>query len=434
MQSIESVKLFLSQNFKKDEPIVLALSGGLDSMVLFDILNKNDYHIIIAHINHKKRKESDFEYEAIKNLALNHKIPFEGYILNDTLTDNFHDEARQIRLDFFKDVALKYNTNKILLAHHLDDQIETFFMKFFKGSPLTNLAPIEPITIINNINIYRPLLKLKKSTLLAYAKDHNITYYHDVSNDSTLYTRNRYRNKVIPILQEEVNHLDDVILTRLSQFKALNDLINDEAIKFIRKRPYQIETFNALNPLIKEAILKHLINNYTHGDYDISKALINHLIMLLSTYESNLTYPITEQLLLNIEYDEFFIASKPNKELKSIVIDKEGTYDFDTCKSIVVTHEKSSHISSNYVVLWYNSKVFPLVLRTRQPKDKIHLSFGHKKIKDLMIDKKIPPSQRNEIMLLTNDEEVLWIPFLKLRSESFKHGSKKLYVYEVFKC
>lgn len=434
MNNLDTVKTFISTHINKNEPIVLGLSGGLDSMVLFDILKKEDCKVIIAHINHKKRKESDDEYEAIKELADTSNTPFEGIALTGNFQENFHDEARQLRFDFFKQVAHKYQTKKVFLAHHLDDQVETFLMKFFKGSPLSNLAPIKAITQFDNITLYRPLLNEKKASLIAYAKNHNLTYYHDASNDSLVYTRNRYRHTIIPILNKEIPFLDDLVLSRLDQFEAMEALIHQESVKFINQNQLSIEAFNALNPLIKEAVLKQLINTHTKGTYDVSKALTTHLIHLLNSHESNLIYPIHDALSLHIEYDHFFIAKKHKKTSNILEINQVGTYVYDTCKTYVVTHEKSSHISSNCVVLWYNSKVFPLTIRTRMPKDKIHLSFGHKKIKDFMIDKKIPPSQRNEIVLLANDEEVLWIPFLNIRSESFKEGTKKVYLYEVCTC
>jgi tRNA(Ile)-lysidine synthetase-like protein len=434
MNNLEEVMGFLKANIKQTETIVLGLSGGLDSMVLFDILKNHNYSFVVAHVNHKKREASDKEYEAIKALSNNAKVPFEGIELSDLDNDNFQDEARQKRLDFFSQVAQKYHTKKILLAHHLDDQIETFLMKFFKGSPLYNLAPIDPITTIENITIYRPLLMVKKSVLLDYAKTHQIMYYHDASNDLDLYTRNRYRNTIIPVLRTEQSNLDQLIQTRLDEFTMIHELIEDNAQTFLNHNPLSVQSFNTLNPLVKERVLKILINKHTLGKKDLSKALIKQLITLLSNHESNLTYPINSSIKLHIEYDRFFIGQASKPVSKIIQIDKEGTYEFDTCKSYIVTHDKSSHISSKYVVLCYNSKVFPLSLRTRAPKDKIHLPFGHKKIKDLLIDKKIAPSLRNQIVLLTNHEEVLWIPSLNMQSESFKDGTKKLYIYEVNKC
>lgn len=434
MNNLDEVKTFLSTHIRENEPIVLGLSGGVDSMVLFDILKTMYSSIIIAHINHKKRRESDDEYNAIKSLAKINNFPFEGLELDHNFDDNFHDEARQLRLDFFQKIARKYQANKVFLAHHLDDQIETFFMKFFKGSPLSNLSPIKVITPYNDITLYRPLLNIKKEVILAYAEKNKLTYYHDLSNDSLIYTRNRYRNTIIPLLKNEVPHLDDLVLSRLEQFKAIDDLIQKETLTFINQEPLSVKAFNRLNPLIKEAVLKYLINAYTQGKHDISKSLINYLISLLNEHTANLVYPIFKDVSLSIEYDHFFISKKSKKKSKIIEINKVGTYVYDTCKTYVVTHEKSSHISSNYVVLWYNSKVFPLTLRTRMPKDKIHLSFGHKKIKDFMIDKKIPPSQRNDIVLLIHQEEVVWIPFLNIKSELFKEGHEKIYIYEVCTC
>ncbi|MFU8786541.1 MAG: tRNA lysidine(34) synthetase TilS, partial [Candidatus Izemoplasmataceae bacterium] len=198
MSNIEAILKHLNTLTTKEEPLILALSGGVDSMVLFDILINNNYQVIIAHVNHKQRKESDIEYEAIKTLAHKHNVPFEGYTIDETIESNFQAVARSLRLNFFKEVAKKFNSKKILLAHHLDDQIETFFMKFVKGSPLQNLRSIQLETPLNGITLLRPLIYTPKEVLVDYAFKNKINYYEDYSNYSDTYTRNRFRHQIIP--------------------------------------------------------------------------------------------------------------------------------------------------------------------------------------------------------------------------------------------
>jgi tRNA(Ile)-lysidine synthetase-like protein len=435
MSNIEAILKHLNTLTTKEEPLILALSGGVDSMVLFDILINNNYQVIIAHVNHKQRKESDIEYEAIKTLAHKHNVPFEGYTIDETIESNFQAVARSLRLNFFKEVAKKYNSKKILLAHHLDDQIETFFMKFVKGSPLQNLRSIQLETPLNGITLLRPLIYTPKEVLVDYAFKNKINYYEDYSNYSDTYTRNRFRHQIIPTLVDEKDTFYTMMLERLEQLNAINDLIKEQSLQFIKqhKKRIPIESFLTLNPLVQDDILRRLVNHFTNKTYNLSKQQLDQLIKLLNTYQGNLTYPISNILEFHIEYDHFFIALPSENSQKYIEITQEGTYHYDTQTSYVVTHKKSSQISENYTVLWYNSKVFPIMIRPRNSGDQILCSFGHKKIKDLYIEKKIPPSERKNIPLLVNDKEVLWIPFLKM-SKYQKKLKKKVYIYEVRTC
>ena len=435
MSNIQAILDQLNTLTTKDETLVLALSGGVDSMVLFDILVKNDYKVIVAHVNHKQRKESDIEYAAIKMLAEKHKLPFEGYTINDPIDSNFQSTARHLRLNFFKDVAKKHQANKIVLAHHLDDQIETFFMKFVKGSPLQNLQSMKSVSDFNGISLIRPLLQTTKEFLVDYAKNNHVLYYEDYSNYSDTYTRNRFRKQIIPNMIDENPNFYTMMLDRLDQLNAVNALIANQATNFLshHKKTIPIKSFIALNPLIQDEILRQLVNRFTNKTYNLSKQQLEQLLKLIHSQQGNMSYPIANVLVLHIEYNNFFISLPTEDSQKYIEITQAGTYHYDTQTSYVVTHDKSSHISSNYVVLWYNNKVFPLTIRPRKSGDQILCSFGHKKIKDLFIEKKISPSERNNIPLVANDKEVLWIPFLKM-SKYQKKLKKKIYIYEVQSC
>ena len=183
--------------FDKNETIVLALSGGVDSMVLFNVLTTSDLDlkIILAHVNHNKREESKMEYQMLKKLAKKHNIPFEGYEVEINDNSNFHDDSRNQRYAFFKVVAQKHKASKIVVAHHLDDQVETIIMRLIRGTSFSGYAGIPSIRKDRNISIVRPLMKVAKEDILDYARDNDIIYYEDLSNSEDFYTRNRYRNK-----------------------------------------------------------------------------------------------------------------------------------------------------------------------------------------------------------------------------------------------
>ena len=424
------------ETIDKTKPMVLALSGGIDSMVLFDVLNTNGYSVIIAHVNHKQRSASDDEYTAIKRLAKTKNIPFEGLVIDETLKGNFQHEARKKRRQFFKSVADKYDTKFILTAHHLDDQIETLLMRLTKGYDITTFSAMESISQDGDYRFVRPFLHVNKADLIEYATTHNLTYYEDASNQEDTYMRNRIRQSVIPLLLEENPSLHETFKQTLNAFSDVSQLVNDLTLSFlnVNQEPIQLESFKQQNPLIQQHILKTLIKQHTDNEHPISQPHLTMLLTMLLTTENNVVHPITESINLHKEYETFFIAKRVQSEPISITITQEGLYPVNSHTAYRVTHQNLSHIYSNYMVLWYNEKVFPLYLRSRQPGDKILCSYGHKKLKSLFIDKKILPSQRDNMIVLANDKEVLWIPFLKMAYNHDERKQKKLYIYEVMLC
>ena len=419
--------------FKPPNPIVVCLSGGVDSMVLFDVLKSLNQTMIIAHVNHKQRPASDDEYTAIKTLAKKHNIPFEGLVITDEITGNFQAETRKKRRIFFKSVAKKYNAKHIVLAHHQDDQIETILMRFIKGYSLSSLKGMSPLQHNGDYQIVRPFLDIKKSALLEYAHKHKIVYYEDSSNISNAYMRNRLRNDIIPKMLEENPNLHETMSRYQTTFTDIDDLINDHTKTLLKKWPTKIPitSFITLNPLIQTQLIKTKVAQLSPDDSSLSQGIIDTILDIVKTSDTNSVHPVNATVNFHKEYTDFFFAKSVQKSPKSITISKEGIYRIDEHSCFLVSHQNLTHIHSNYCVLWYNDKVFPVFLRNRKEGDKIHCSFGTKKVKDILIDKKISPSKRDTIILLANDEEVLWIPFLKISKHQNEKHSNKLYIYEV---
>ncbi len=424
------IKKYLPEN--PNEPIIIALSGGVDSMVLFHVCSALHKKIVVAHVNHKQRLESNQEYEALRSLASSKKLPFEGYVFDSKIAGNFQDESRKKRRAFFISVAKKYNANKTFLGHHNDDQLETFLMRFIKGYSLQTLTGIEDSANDAGYTFIHPFLNVSKDTLLHFAKENNITFFEDSSNKSLDYTRNRIRNQLLPYLESENSGIKNTLNQFIEQFNDLNALLDAEAKAFLDtyNDGYTLEAFNFLNPLVKTRVLQLLLQKQTNYKHPSHK-LIQTLIALLMSDSTTLQHPIGDDYTLLKEYNTFTIIKTPKVKDNIITIAGEGTYKFDEEHSYLVTHEKLDHIYINYCGLWYNEKVFPLYLRYRQDGDRIKLNYGTKKLKSLFIDKKIPPSQRASIILLANDEEVLWIPLLKMCKATEAKKEKILYIYEV---
>ena len=173
--------------------VVIGVSAGPDSMCLLDLLQKKTTKIVVCHINHNVRKESIEEEEYITKYCQDKNIILEKTTINNYQENNFENEARKKRYMFYEEILKKYNSKTLLLAHHGDDLIETILMKISRGSNLEGYAGIKEVSNVKNYQIIRPLLKYTKEDIINYNKSNNIKYYNDSSNQSTNYTRNRYR-------------------------------------------------------------------------------------------------------------------------------------------------------------------------------------------------------------------------------------------------
>ncbi len=423
LKEIESCALLNTQ-----APIVLALSGGVDSMVLLDALIALKKNIIIAHVNHKKRIESDDEALALKKIAAEHALPFLCHTIPSDLDGNFQAKSREIRYDFFKRVADQYNSTLILTAHHYDDQIETFFMRLLSNKDTLSLKGMEPITSLGDYTLIRPLLTIEKETLIAYATQHKVLYFEDPSNTTNTYFRNAIRNKVLPAIKTHVPDYKNAVNTHIQSIQMIDELTKTLAATFLASHPdtVSVQAFLDLTAIVQKQVLTLLLKEYNHQPY-LSQGQTEEIIKAL-TADKNFILPLTKALNLHKEYGVFFFKQSAPTSQKSIQIHTTGHYRFDETNEFVVTEEKINHKTSKYHELWYNNEVFPIHIRNRAKGDYIEFEYGRKKLKDYLIDKKIPPHKRDALIVVAKGNKILYIPELSLPSIK-KSGSHKLYIY-----
>ena len=194
-------------NLLDKDVIVIGCSGGPDSMALMyilqDIRKNKELLLVCAHVNHNVREESKQEEEFLKRYCSDNNIVFESMTIQNYGDDNFHNEARKIRYQFFEDVVKKYKAKYLMTAHHGDDLIETILMRMVRGSTLKGYAGFEKIVKKEDYVLVRPLIFATKEEIEQYNISKNIPYVIDKSNFKGKYTRNRYRKEVLPFLRRE---------------------------------------------------------------------------------------------------------------------------------------------------------------------------------------------------------------------------------------
>lgn len=416
--------------------IVVGVSAGPDSMCLLDILEKKTNKIVVCHINHNVRKESITEEKYLKKYCKEHSLIFECMKIENYKENNFENEARKKRYAFYEETLKKYNANKLFLAHHGDDQIETILMKISRGSNLEGYAGIKKISTIKNYQIIRPLLQVTKEDIINYNKSHNITYFVDSSNTNINYTRNRYRKNIVPLLKKEDKNIHKKFLkyseTLLEYDNYIKSLVKNNIDKIYENNIININELLKLDNFLIKNTLYYILNNiYSNKNNIITERHINNILSIINNSKPNLRINLPNNKVAIKEYDKLIIKDNNNKKEHY----KIEFNDYLMINNLEFSIINNTEDDSNYICRLYSNDIeFPLYFRNRKDGDYIILkgSNNKKKIKEILIEKKIPISKRNTYpLLIDKNNNIIWIPGIK----KSKFCSKKNEKYDIIiKC
>jgi tRNA(Ile)-lysidine synthase len=195
---------------RADQPALIGVSGGRDSAVLLHALVKAGFRqLIVCHLDHSLRAESRDDAEFALNLADEYGLIFESEVENVGLLSkerklSIEAAARDARYAFFADVAGAHWCPRVILAHHADDQVETFLLNLLRGSGATGLGAMRPVSIREEhggrLEVHRPLLSVWREEIIAYAEENHVKFREDMSNQDRKFVRNRIRHDVLPLL------------------------------------------------------------------------------------------------------------------------------------------------------------------------------------------------------------------------------------------
>lgn len=398
--------------------VVIGVSAGPDSMCLLDLLQKKTTKIVVCHINHNVRKESIEEEEYITKYCQDKNIILEKTTINNYQENNFENEARKKRYMFYEEILKKYNSKTLLLAHHGDDLIETILMKISRGSNLDGYAGIKEISNVKNYQIIRPLLKYTKEDIINYNKSNNIKYYNDSSNQSTNYTRNRYRLNILPLLKKEDKNIHKKYLKYSKTLIEYDDYIKREVKRNInnvyKDNIINIDNLNKLDTFLIKNILYNIMNNiYQNKNNIITDRNIQNIISLLNNTKPNIKIDLPNNKEIVKEYNKLIIKDKTS-DIKNYKIEFNDKIETE---NLIIEKIESEDDDSNSVCR-LNSKdiTLPLYIRNREDGDYIILkgSNNRKKIKEIFIEKKLPLKKRNNYPLLVDsNNNIIWIPNIK---------------------
>ena len=401
----DNIKNFIKKH-NLSGTIIVAFSGGYDSMCLLDILNKLGEKIIAAHLNHNWRGEESLkEAENCKNFAKSRGIQYYSEILPDSIekTETVAREARRC--------AKKFNSKIVFTAHNFDDNAETVLYRIIRGTGTIGLQGIAEKRDI----FFRPLLKTTRAEIEKYCKDNNLNPNNDSSNSNTKYKRNFIRHKIIPLLKE-INPNVTEALNSLSEIAYEdNNLINT----------YLPTNLIQASEIEQKRLIYKILNEY-NLDYDREKIEnIQKFIQENKNSKSGKKISLANNLWLYVNNQKAEIITKTEKNTVEINISKCGKYKFeDYIFSIEKYNEEITEFPHDTEYKAYiSADEINFTLRHRKDGDKIQPlgSKGTQKLKKYLNEKKIPQHEKDKLIFLCKDNEILWAAGIGI-SEKIKNS------------
>lgn len=412
-------KIKLNQN----DTIVVGVSAGPDSMALLYILNevrkKIGYKIVVAHVNHNVRVESYEEAEFLKDYCKKNDIIFEMMVITKYGDDNFHNEARTIRYNYYEELINKYEANYLMTGHHADDLMETILMRIVRGSTLRGYSGFSDLVNKGKYKIARPLISVTKKELEDFDKENNIPYRIDKSNFKDKYTRNRYRMTVLPFLKEEDKHVHEKFINFSRQIMECDEFIERMVMNEI-DNVYQdgiidIDKFKKLDIVIKKRIIDYIFSVIYQDDIIvIDNRHVDLVLEAINSNKASVVFNLPNNYLVVKEYNKLYFK----KNIDTIMpYDIELTNEVFLPNGFTIKKIDSSNTDGNDILRLNSSDVvLPLRVRTRKNGDRIKVKNmnGTKKVNEVLINAKIPLAKRDLWPIVVDStDKIVWIPKVK---------------------
>lgn len=415
-------KLNLSFPFLKEKRLLLATSGGLDSMVMVYLLHELKYNVAIAHCNFQLRGTESFEDQIfVQNYANLHAIPFfttqfdtKSFAETNKLSTQV--AARELRYNWFYELLEKAPFDYILTAHHANDNLETFFIHLLRGTGLDGLVGIP----VQNDKIIRPLLTFSRDEIFSYATEHKICWREDSSNSSDKYLRNKIRHDLIPLLMEMNSNFLTTFDKTQSHLQESKVLVEEASSLF----------YDKVATRIGEEIHFDLIQLKTRSNYNA------YLYQWLNKYGFTAWEDIYDlvdsqsgkqvfsaQFRVVKDRDRLIVSLRNQKDANEEYIINETQKEVNLPLKMAFSTPKGLLISKNTAIFVDEDKLqYPLVLRRWKQGD-VFQPYGmggrSKKVSKFFKDEKMSLLEKENCWILCSNNQLVWIVGIR-QDERFK--------------
>jgi len=416
------------------EHVLIALSGGADSVALLRCLHRLaprlNIALTVAHLNHGIRgPEADADEDFVRQLSADLHLQFFSEAIDakrmaKAAGQNLEEVARQARYDFLNRIAGTIGAHKIAVGHTLNDQAETILFRLIRGSGIEGLSAIHPII---EGRVIRPLLECSRDSILDYLKQTGMGYREDSTNRDVHYTRNRIRLELLPYLAEHFN-------PRIIPTLAREALLMGEAWSFIEAEALRafdnlecsrqeglalrLSGLLELHPVIQKEVLRRAIRECLGSLRGITSRHIDGVLSLCSTGSSGDQIRLPHGGSVIRQYEDLLLMKQaPAQALSfSYVLPVPGACSVPEAgalfrASIINTPDRKTMKEHHARRAYVEQSLLPatLAIRSRKPGDR-YGGAGHRKVKKMLIDGKIPSMQRPGLPMVVAGDSVIWVP------------------------
>ncbi|MEA3238879.1 MAG: tRNA lysidine(34) synthetase TilS [Candidatus Bipolaricaulota bacterium] len=416
------------------EKILVAVSGGVDSTVLLDILYRlaQEYgvNLAVAHLDHRLRgEESEEDARFVSQLAEQYGLPLisESIDVGAVAAEKkmgIEEAARVVRMRFLRETMARVGAAKIAIGHTANDLAETMLFNLIRGTGTTGLAGIRPV----NPPFVRPLIDVTRAEVVAYAHEHNLSWREDRSNTDTSFTRNRIRHELIPLIEElnpnlimSLSRTAEIVREERDAFSELLDRLWKEVLSETSENMVRLDrTYLAMSPMgIRRALLRRGLKRVRGDLQGIGKVHIDALCQLITSPRTHGELHLPS-ILARVQGGHLILTVPHAKQAamapREVSLGRADFTSFGIALDLAIVPWKGEFDSlkekdENAEIADADKVSFPLLLRTRLPGDRfspLGLS-GTKKLKDFLIDSRVPFYKRDLIPLLCDRERIILV-------------------------
>lgn len=411
--------------------VIVALSGGPDSICLFSILKKYseemNFKLLAAHVNHMYRgKSADEDENFVRELCRKNDVKLyvkrrnaDEYAKELGITSE--EAGRKLRYDLFHEIANQNINSKIAIAHNKDDQVETVLQRLIRGTGIDGLAAMS----FSSGLLIRPMLNISKKDILAYLDDNEISYCIDYTNNLPIYGRNKIRLNLLPELEEIYNPNIRDVLYRLSQNMSDDKRIIEKYIEKIYnetiKKKEEKKVVLILDKLIEHddneiaRVLRRAIVDVKGSSTNVERKHIDNALMLIKSRKTGKCINFSDNINISISYNYINITNgieKIENFLYNVsIFDDINIEELNKHIRFEILDNISDIKDKNTFYFDLDKIKGDIVIRNRRPGDSI-VPLGmkkSKKLKDIFIDLKIAREERTKKIILADEEKILWL-------------------------
>jgi len=403
------------QLFEPHQKVLLAVSGGIDSMVLLNLFEKSGFNYGVVHCNFQLRGEdSDQDEQFVREAVLQHGVPafFQTFETEEHARLNgisIEMAARELRYEYFEEIRIKNQYDFIATAHHQDDLLETFFLNLSRKTGIRGLTGIKE----KSGNLIRPLLFASRREIEDFARANFIEFREDYTNSEVVYQRNFIRHKILPLFQKMNPAFKKNLLSSMEHLKETEEVYSFSMNRWQKNvvstidGNIEIQISALLNlPFPKILLYEILIR------YNFNPKVTDQVFQSLENESGKQFYSPTHRLVKDRE--KLFVTELPKEEKRIYYIEKDDIELFEPFDLAIEKNENRNFEISrnpNVACLDFDQLDFPLLIRRWKQGDYFQPlgMSGFKKLSDFFIDEKLPLHEKENTWLLCSGQQIVWV-------------------------